>query len=84
MAFVIATTFFLLIAWTLSPIAIFFDYPHLLKDWEKYSRRQKLLIGLITGPIGFIIAIFDIIYLDTTNVRKVIWKYMKYYFNLLK
>ena len=52
--------------------------------WENYSRRQKIFIGVLRGPIVLLHTLIWIFLRDTEILRKKIYEIGEKYFNLLK
>lgn len=52
--------------------------------WENYSRRQKIFIGILRGPIVLIYTTIWILLRDTETLRKKIYELGEKYFDLLK
>lgn len=52
--------------------------------WKALSRRQKILHGIVNGPLVLLITIIIIFINDTKPIRTFIYNIYQYYFNLLK
>ncbi len=55
-----------------------------LRLWENYSRRQKICLGVIYGPLYLLCTIIYILWTDTAKARVFFCSVCKKYFEMLE